>query len=207
MDIKVSRTPFIFALSMIVMLFLVMPLTANAAQDVYALYKQDGAVYKCDNQGANPETTPIDKNLVTNLFIEQGVTTIPEGTFANCSNLTTVKISPTVLQIGAYAFKECAELRTVDFSNATNLVEISIQAFTKTKIESVDLSAATRLTSIWDGAFWRCEELKTVDLTNTKVAELRPLVFQAWQYGRTKLTSVALPATITSIQDRAFCYC
>ncbi|MEG0190163.1 MAG: leucine-rich repeat protein, partial [Lachnospiraceae bacterium] len=207
MDIKVSRTPFIFALSMIVMLFLVMPLTANAAQDVYALYRQDGAVYKCDNQGANPETTPMDKNLVTNLFIEEGVTAIPEGTFANCGNLTTVKISSTVTQIGSYAFKQCTELRTVDFSNATNLVEIHIQSFTKTKIESVDLSASANLTMILDGAFWRCEELRTVDLTNTKVTELTPLVFQAWQYGRTKLTSIALPATITSIQDRAFCYC
>lgn len=207
MNIKVSRIPFIFALSMIVMLFLVMPLTVHAGQDVYALYKQDGTVCRCDNQGKNPETTPIDKDLVTNLFIEEGVTTIPEGVFANCSNLTTVKIPSTVLQIGAYAFKQCAELRTVDFSKATSLVEISIQAFTQTKIESVDLSASTNLTSIWDGAFWRCEELKTVDLTNTKVAELRPLVFQAWQNGKTKLTSVALPATITSIQNQAFCYC
>ncbi|MEF9997924.1 MAG: leucine-rich repeat protein, partial [Lachnospiraceae bacterium] len=207
MDIKVSRTPFIFALSMIVMLFLVMPLTANAAQDVYALYKQDGAVYKCDNQGANPEATPMDKNLATHLFIEEGVRLIPEGVFANCGNLTTVKISSTVTQIGSYAFKQCTELRTVDFSNATNLVEIHIQSFTKTKIESVDLSASANLTMILDGAFWRCEELRTVDLTNTKVTELTPLVFQAWQYGRTKLTSIALPATITSIQDRAFCYC
>lgn len=61
------------------------------------------------------------------LEIPEGVTAIPDETFSNCSDITSVKLPDSVQTIGEYAFSGCAKLESVEFGS--NLKKISLYAF------------------------------------------------------------------------------
>ena len=50
---------------------------------------------------------------VTNVIVEEGVTTIEEDAFRNCTSLTSVIIPDSVTSIGNYAFNDCTSLTSV----------------------------------------------------------------------------------------------
>ncbi|MBO6301348.1 MAG: leucine-rich repeat domain-containing protein [Ruminiclostridium sp.] len=73
---------------------------------------------------------------ITELEIQNGVTSIGQGAFINCTNLTSVTIPSSVTSIGLGAFNNCTSLTSVTIPNS--------------------------VTSIGDYAFKSCEKLATV---------------------------------------------
>ena len=67
-------------------------------------------------------------------------------------------------------------------------------------LETVDLSN-TNLTVIEDSAFARCKKLKSVDLSNTKLKKIMYFAFQNCYALRT----IKLPTTLKTIANQAFC--
>ena len=109
-----------------------------------------------------------------------GVTQIPDYAFQNCIDLTSVEFSSTLQTIGSYAFSGCSSLTSIDFGENS------------------------QLTSIGDFAFYNCDGLTEVDLSNcTNLTSIG-----GWAFSNcTGLTSITLPSSLTSIGDWAFQYC
>ena len=123
----------------------------------YAFYYCSGlkAVYITDlakwcnisfgNYSANPlyyaKNLYLNNELVTDLVIPEGVTTIPAYTFRNCSGLTNVTIPNSVTSIGEDAFAYCKGLTSITIPNS--------------------------VTSIGGGAFSGCSGLTSVTIPNS----------------------------------------
>ena len=81
------------------------------------------------------------KSDIKRIIIGDGVTTIEEFAFFNCSKLTSVTIPNSVTTIGSRAFRNCSALTSVNIPNS--------------------------VTTIGDGAFEGCSELTSVTIPNS----------------------------------------
>lgn len=72
------------------------------------------------NYSANPLTVAnnlyLNKELVTELIIPDGVTTIGDCAFVDCNSLTSIVIPNSVTTIGRYAFWDCDSLTSITFT-------------------------------------------------------------------------------------------
>ncbi|MBR0064693.1 MAG: leucine-rich repeat domain-containing protein, partial [Paludibacteraceae bacterium] len=81
------------------------------------------------------------RSSIKTVNIGDGVTSIGDDAFYNCSALTSVTIGNSVTSIGNYAFYECRSLTSVTIPNS--------------------------VTSIGDGAFYNCSSLTSVTIPNS----------------------------------------
>ena len=99
----------------------------------------------------------LNGELVTDLAIPEGVTSLPSFIFHSIESITSVTIPNTVTEIGDGAFAGCYNLNTVSISNS--VTEIKEKAFDCChKLEKVTIGNSIR--TIGDDAFDGCESLK-----------------------------------------------
>ena len=159
------------------------------------------------------------KEAIEFIVIEDGVTTIGEMVFSDCSYLIEVTIPNTVTIIGAYAFSRCISLKrisipesvtTIDynaFSDCSKLVEITIpnsvttidsDAFSDcTSLESIVLPDG--ITTISSGVFSYCSNLKEITIPNG-VTTIDSYAFSHC----TTLENITIPDSITTIGRGVF---
>ena len=136
---------------------------------------------------------------IENIVIGDGVNSIGESCFSNCTNLKTIKIANTVKSIGKQAFLGCGE------------------------IESLILPDL--ITTIDEGTFWGMKKLKSIIIPEgviiiKKMAfegceSLTELIFpesiriiEKFAYTNcTGITSISIPKNVTSIGEGAFRDC
>ena len=76
-----------------------------------------------------------------------------------------VVIGNGVTSIGNDSFNQCTNLKTIDLSNATSLEKIGSRAFLKRYyLEKVDLSKAANLKEIGEGAFASCSNVTQIEI-------------------------------------------
>ena len=121
----------------------------------------------CENLFANP------MNEAEHLYVEgkevkgeiilasNEITKIPCGSFANCSELTSVVLSTEVVSIGEGAFSRCSGLSTIVFPLGLSIIGDSA-FFNCTKLKDIDIPS--NVTSIGDRAFFGCASLTSVKL-------------------------------------------
>lgn len=103
----------------------------------------------------------ICNSSVTEVYIERGITSVPEGAFNGCSNLEKVTISNSVVSIGDGAFEDCSALKEVKLSK--NISEIPEFAFSGCELlENINIPDS--VTEIQYGAFMNCYALEYVIL-------------------------------------------
>ncbi len=89
---------------------------------------------------------------------------ISEDAFAECTELTSVKINGNTSIIKAGAFRKCAKLEFVGFND--NITEIGINAFAQcTSLKTITLPK--NLKKLGGNAFFMCKNLETVNLNQT----------------------------------------
>ena len=143
--------------------------------------------------------SPWSKSDIKRIIIGDGVTTIGEFAFNDCSALTSVNILNSVTTIKMQAFSNCSALTSVNIPNS--VTTIGNYAF-------ADCSALTSVTipnsvtEIGDGAFAGCRALTSVTIPNS-VTTIRDLAFAHCS----ALTSVTIPNSVTTIRDLAFAHC
>ena len=160
-------------------------------------------------------------SLVTEIVIEEGVTTI--GAFAFiCCGLTSISIPDSVVIIGNSAFSGCKEMTSISIPN--NVTYIGDHAFygcsgltnisLPDSIKSIGKSAfdeCTRLTcinipdgvtSIGNSAFRYCSSLTSIIIPNS-VTSIGEDTFERCS----GLTSINIPESVTSINYSAFIGC
>lgn len=151
------------------------------------------------------------------------LTSIPEGAFAYCKNLKTIKLPSTITSIGDEAFYNCQSLTNIKGLDKCNLKSIGSAAFSNCKaLENLDFSKSTftnvpskafngcsalakitlpnTLTTIGGYAFYACYGIPQLDLSNTALTTLENYAL----YQMRETTKFSLPNSISSIGTHAF---
>lgn len=87
--------------------------------------------------------------------------------FANCGNLTSVKLPKTAKKIELYAFNNCKALKECTLPE--QLEEVGSYAFTSTALTEVNFPST--LNHLNDKSFNKCSNLKTIRFTSSKVPD------------------------------------
>lgn len=150
-------------------------------------------------------------SIIKKVVIESGVTTIGNGAFSGCGNLTTITMHNGIVSIGRDAFvnsgilsltipSSMTEIAANAFENVTSLTTVTIPATVKT-IGSYAFANCTDLTTvnlsngvtrICDSAFRDCAKLETIDLPNS-IKRIESSAFNG-----AGLTEVVIPSSIAS---------
>ena len=135
----------------------------------------------------------------THIEIPSGVTSIGNGVFAGCSNLTSVEIPSSVISIGEKAFLHCSNLTSVKIPSGVTSISDSVFEGCSS-LRSIEIPSG--VTSIGDYAFQECRSLKSVVIPSG-VTKIGSSSFN----GCHSLTSVEIPSSVTSIGNMAFYNC
>lgn len=158
---------------------------------------------------------------ITEVDIQQGITSIGDYSFAGCSNLRTVTLPAGLATIGNFSFEGAgiSELKLPDslkqiggyaFNGCTKLVAISIPKHVSeimdytfqdcANLQSIRFSGAVE--AIGDGVFQRCIALKTIVLPQG----LKEIGDEAF-YGCSSLSSVTMPDGLKEVGSFVFGNC
>ena len=141
--------------------------------------------------------SPFYKNTnIESVSIEDGVTSIGDGTFCYCENLTSITIPNSVTSIGNYAFSDCTSLTSVTIPNS--VTSIGERAFDGcSRLTSVTIPNS--VTSIGVAAFSSCRSLTDVTIPDSVIS-----IGDSAFFGCINLTSVTIPDSVTVIGSNAF---
>ena len=132
---------------------------------------------------------------ITQVVIEEGVTTIGEKAFDNCVNLESVKLPNSLTEIHKYAFRNCESLW--DIAIPDGVTQIMTSAFYKcTSLITIKIPDNAK---IGETVFSQCESLKEVTLPETMTS-----INSGTFYKCRALTSIKIPEKVTTIGEAAF---
>ena len=136
---------------------------------------------------------------LTNIIIPDSVTSIGNWAFKDCSSLTNITIPNSVTSIGNYAFSACANFTSITIPDSvTSIGESAFSAcFILTSITIPD-----SVTSISDETFSKCYKLTDIIIPNS-VTSIGNMAF----YACVNLTNITIPNSVTSIGFSAFRSC
>ena len=159
------------------------------------------------------------------------VTSVGEGTFRYCCELTSIEIPSSVTSIKAYAFSGCSGLTSIEIPSSVTSIEdhafsyckvlinvapdnpiySSVEGilYDKNKTELISASGwkenveiPSSVTSIGDHAFEDCR-----GLTNIKIPSIVTSIGYGAFWGCDGLTSIKIPSSVTNIGGGAFYRC
>ena len=132
----------------------------------------------------------------TSITIPDSVTSIGNFTFRGCTGLTNITIPDSVTSIGNYAFSGCTGLTSITIPDSvTTIGDYAFQNCT----ELSNVTIPDSVTTIGDYAFQNCTELSNVTIPDS-ITCIREGTFS----GCTGLTSITIPDSVTSIRRYAF---
>lgn len=141
----------------------------------------------------------LNGNEVTDLIIPDGITSIGDYTFSNCSSLKSVTIPESVTSIGYAAFQSCKNLESVTVYGALTNMGGAVFSVCE-RLKSVTMHNGVTL--IGKSAFQQCEALTDVILPSSVIL----IEDSAFSHCRS-LTAVTIPEGLKSIGHNAFCNC
>lgn len=161
--------------------------------------------------------TPWDRREIREIVIEEGVTTIGNGAFHECHELTRVSLPSSLTAIGAEAFLDCEQLS--DFTIPQNVTFVGDFAFghceslTEMKVpmagiaqfkgcEHLEKVTVTGGVEIGMSAFLECRALREISLPDGIVR----IDLSAFE-GCVDLETIVIPATVAEIGAYAFNEC
>ena len=140
-----------------------------------------------------------ERNAISSVKIQNGVTAIGDGAFYYCVALNKIRIPDSVTAIGAYAFHGCAGLTSVRIPNG--VTTIGAYAFSHCAgLTSVRIPDGVSAIREW--AFSNCAGLTSVRIPDG-VTAIEESAFRDCA----GLTSVRIPDSVTSIGKYAFYGC
>ncbi|MBR4868539.1 MAG: leucine-rich repeat protein, partial [Clostridia bacterium] len=123
----------------------------------------EGAVLTISGSGAmgtySSTTLPEWGTDITEVIIENGVTSIGAYAFKNCASLTTVSIGDSVTTIASEAFRGCAALTSLTIGKSVKLINYA--AF-RDCTSLCEITLPVSVTTIGSDAFRGCSSITTV---------------------------------------------
>jgi len=154
----------------------------------------NGNYDKVDYYGAFSNCTSL-----TSITLSNSLLSIGDYTFYNCSYLTSITIPDGVTSIGDYAFNSCSGLISATIPNS--VTSIGYRSFYYCS-SLTSITIPDGVTSIGDDAFYHCSGLTSATIPNS-VTSIGKFAF----YYCSGLTSVTIPSSVTSIGSWAFTGC
>ena len=188
----------------------------------YTVYSKNGdnvlmknAEDKLSAEFYGTETYTFDdsvKSYIINAYISDGVTSIGNNTFYNCSGLTSVSIPNSVTSIESNAFYNCSSLTSITIPNSVTSIG-SYAFYCCSSLTSITIPNS--ITSIGNSAFSSCSSLTSVYYTGTLDewceiyfggASANPLYYSdsGKLYINNKLLTEAKITSATNINSSAF---
>ena len=149
--------------------------------------------------GDKTELIAYHRSAVGYITIPDGVTSIGDHAFSDCSSLTSITIPDGVKSIGEYAFSNCSSLISIEIPNSVTSIADGAFSYCSslTSIEIPD-----DVTSIGEYAFSYCSSLTSIEIPDS----VTTIGLRAFS-GCSGLTSIEIPNSVTTIGDYAFSYC
>ncbi len=138
-------------------------------------------------------------SAIKKVIVSDGVTSIGEYAFSDCTNLASVTIGDSVTSIGDSAFYYCTSLRSVAIPDG--ITSIGNNMFDSCE-NLTSITIPDSVTKIGDSAFNYCINLRNIIIPDG-VTSIGSYAF----YGCGSLTSIEIPDSVTSIGDYAFYEC
>ena len=212
----------------------------TALKDVHISDVASWCKIRFESDNSNPlsyaKNLYLNGELVTDLIIPEGITSIRDSAFENCSSLTSVTIPSSVTSIGSYAFSDCSSLTSVVIPEGVTSIEkltfcacssltsvvipegvTSIGSYAFSSCSSLtSVTIPSSVTSIGNDAFYNCTALKDVHISD--VASWCKIRFESYKsnpfcYARNLylngelVTDLIIPDGVTSIGSSAFYNC
>ncbi len=153
-----------------------------------------GAMYSYNSASDLPWYS--EQSNIKVVVLENGVTSISDYAFYECTGLASITIPDGVTSIGNYAFYRCTGLTSVAIGNC--VTSIGNSAFDGcTGLTSITIPDS--VTSIGNCAFYGCTGLTSITIPDS-VTSIDAAAF----YGCTGLTSITIPDSVISIGHSAF---
>ena len=158
----------------------------------------------------------LGEELITDLVVPEGVTTIPNYAFYYCDDITSVTLPESLTSIGSSAFYGCYSMTDIHIASISSWFNIEFKdrdahplrcnslnkdLFFGDKLIT-DLVIPEGVATIPNYAFRSCDDIKSVTLSEG----LTSIGSYAFQYC-TSLTSISLPKSLTGIGSSAFSNC
>ena len=134
-----------------------------------------------------------------NVTFLNGVVTIGDYSFDNCSRLSSVTIPNSVTSIGNYAFSGCTGLSSVSIPNS--VISIGDSSFRYCSGINI-LNIPNSVEIIWDNAFQSC-----TGLINVIIPDSVTIIWEGAFASCTGLSSVVLGSSVAKIEEHAFYGC
>ena len=164
----------------------------------------------------------LNDKLVTDLIIPDGITSIGERAFYNCSSLTSITIPDSVTSIGVSAFNGCSGLTSITipdsvtsigdsaFYGCTGLTGViigngvtTLSGFSFENNKNLkNIVIGDSVTKIGSYEFASCTGLTSITIPNS----VKSIGHHAF-WNCTGLTSITIPDGVTNIGDYVFCCC
>lgn len=207
----------ILALSMMLTILPVNAITALAANDscganlTYKLTQNtddpdtytltiggEGAMY---DYSSSYTTVPwnAQKSRITSVVIEDGVTSIGDSAFEDCSALKSVSGMKGVTSLGEWAFHKCTSLESFVIPSGVKSIPKCL-FYDCSKLNSVTIH--NQVTSIGSSAFFGCSILKTLSIPDS----VQTIGYYAFG-GCNELETINIPDGVTKIPEHAFSSC
>ncbi len=131
--------------------------------------------------------------------IEDGVESIGECAFYDCTDLIRIEIPSSVMSIGAYAFDGCSSLEEIELPSGITRIEDGVFAGCE---QIVKIKIPSDVINIGKHAFMHCSRLSEVELPSG-ITDIADNTF----FGCGSLKEIELPVNVRSIGNAAFFYC
>lgn len=216
---RTQKMRLVSALLVVAMMFVMMPVSAFAAENstsgpcgdnaTWALTEDNNGDYTLMISGTGAMTDYSAKGdapwfwankQIRRIVIEDGVTTIGAHTFQACDRFHTIAIPASVTSIGNAAFQSCTSLETIDLSNANNLESIGEDAFHYC-YNLAEISIPDSVKAIGANAFFDCHALKNVTISTS--SKMETIGTAAFAYC-SMLKSITIPAGVKEIAEITF---
>ena len=135
---------------------------------------------------------------LSSITIPNNVITIGNSAFYNCIYLTSITIPNSVTTIGGWTFSGCSSLPSITIPNNVTTIENSAFSYCE-NLSSITIPNSVK--TIGERAFSFCKSLISITIPNS-VTSIENGTF----YGCTSLTSITIPNSVTTIGN-AFNWC
>ncbi len=141
----------------------------------------------------------LKREFIRTVDIKNGVTTIGDYAFYNCSSLISVTIPNSVIRIGDRAFYNCASLQSIAIPNSVTSIENGAFKF----CDSLQrITIPNSVIKIGNEVFSYCKSLQSVIIGNS-VTIIGDSAFSVCD----RLTSITIPDSVITIGNYAFEKC
>lgn len=118
-----------------------------------------------------------------------------------CRDIEAIIIPSTIKYISDFSLAYCYKLKSIEFSEDSQLIEIGKYSFRDAAIEHISIPNHVKI--IDDYAFYRCENLNKIEISeNSELKYIGKLAFCA-----TSIEHIFIPKNITTIKESTFSSC